>query len=126
MADWLQNICATTWAFEIMKKLAKKEDYGDYENDEQEEGEEKIGRKDKEEEKDEKTKRPLGGRFEMRLTKIQIWVAMRTILTDPSFRNRTLFLIASTRSDGEEIDFDKYLGQVQGNQESISYVRGVY
>jgi len=100
---------------ELMKKLAKEEDGSDDEDDE-DKSEEKEEKKDK---KDEDS------------TWLKFWKEFSKNLKmgcyeDDSNRSKIskLLLFTSTKSDGKEINLDKYLDRMQESQESIYYMSG--
>merc|ERR1719245_712199 len=100
-----------------MKKLAKEGDGDDEEEeDESEEKEEKEEKKDKKEEE---------------TTWLKFWKEFNKNLKmgcyeDDSNRSKLskLLLFTSTKSDGKEINLDKYLDRMQESQESIYYMSG--
>merc|ERR1712226_462702 len=100
---------------ELMKKLAKEGD-GDDEEEDKEEDEEKSEDKDK---KDDES------------TWLKFWKEFNKNLKmgcyeDDSNRSKLskLLLFTSTKSDGKEINLDKYLDRMQESQESIYYMSG--
>merc|ERR1712193_313435 len=100
---------------ELMKKLAK-------EDEEKEDEEEKSDDKDKEEKKDKKDEES---------TWLKFWKEFNKNLKmgcyeDDSNRSKLskLLLFTSTKSDGKEINLDKYLDRMQESQESIYYMSG--
>merc|ERR1712166_1467938 len=105
---------------ELMKKLAKEGD-GDEEDEEKEE-EEKDGDKQKEEKKDKKDEES---------TWLKFWKEFNKNLKmgcyeDDSNRSKLskLLLFITTKSEGKEINLDKYHDRVQESQESIYYMSG--
>merc|ERR1712066_929754 len=101
---------------ELMKKLAKEEDGDD------DEDEEKAEDKDKEEKKDKKDEES---------TWLKFWKEFNKNLKmgcyeDDSNRSKLskLLLFISTKSEGKEINLDKYLDRMQESQESIYYMSG--
>merc|ERR1711896_62456 len=103
-----------------MKKLAKKE--GDGDEDEEESDEEKADEEKKEEKKDKKDEES---------TWLKFWKEFNKNLKmgcyeDDSNRSKLskLLLFISTKSDGKEINLDKYLDRMQESQESIYYMSG--
>merc|ERR1712137_1100347 len=105
---------------ELMKKLAKEGD-----GDEDEEDEEKDG-----EEKDEEAKEKKDSKDEDS-TWLKFWKEFNKNLKmgcyeDDSNRSKLskLLLFKSTKSDGKEINLDKYLDRMQESQESIYYMSG--
>merc|ERR1712190_525032 len=107
---------------ELMKKLAKKEgDGGDDEDDDEKDAEEKDD-KEKEEKKDKKDEES---------TWLKFWKEFNKNLKmgcyeDDSNRSKIskLLLFTSTKSEGKEINLDKYLDRMQESQESIYYMSG--
>merc|ERR1711912_34666 len=100
---------------ELMKKLAKE---GDGDDDEEETDDEK----DKEEKKDKKDDES---------TWLKFWKEFNKNLKmgcyeDDSNRSKLskLLLFTSTKSEGKEINLDKYLDRMQESQESIYYMSG--
>merc|ERR1711959_510968 len=105
---------------ELMKKLAKEGDGDDEDDDEEKDGEEK--KEDKEEKKDKKDEES---------TWLKFWKEFNKNLKmgcyeDDSNRSKLtkLLLFTSTKSDGKEINLDKYLDRMQESQESIYYMSG--
>merc|ERR1711896_40496 len=103
-----------------MKKLAKKEGEGD--EDEEESDEEKSDEEKKEEKKDKKDDES---------TWLKFWKEFNKNLKmgcyeDDSNRSKLskLLLFITTKSDGKEINLDKYLDRMQESQESIYYMSG--
>merc|ERR1712226_832336 len=106
---------------ELMKKLAE-EDGGDDEDEEKEDEEEKTDDKEKEEKKDKKDEDS---------TWLKFWKEFNKNLKmgcyeDDSNRSKLskLLLFTTTKSDGKEINLDKYLDRMQESQESIYYMSG--
>merc|ERR1712054_259408 len=106
---------------ELMKKLAKEDDGGDDEDEEKEDEEEKTEEKD-EEKKDKKDEDS---------TWLKFWKEFNKNLKmgcyeDDSNRSKLskLLLFKSTKSEGKEINLDKYLDRMQESQESIYYMSG--
>merc|ERR1712137_405354 len=106
---------------ELMKKLAK-EGEGDEEDEDEEKDEEKTDMKKKEEKKDKKDEES---------TWLKFWKEFNKNLKmgcyeDDSNRSKLskLLLFTSTKSDGKEINLDKYLDRMQESQESIYYMSG--
>jgi len=104
---------------ELMKKLAKEgdDDEDDEEKDDEEEKEEKE--EEKKDKKDEES------------TWLKFWKEFAKNLKmgcyeDDSNRSKLskLLLFKSTKSDGKEINLDKYLDRMQESQESIYYMSG--
>merc|ERR1711920_966326 len=105
---------------ELMKKLAKEGDGDDEEEDEDKEDEEE--KEEKEEKKDKK---------EEESTWLKFWKEFNKNLKmgcyeDDSNRSKLskLLLFTTTKSDGKEINLDKYLDRMQESQESIYYMSG--
>merc|ERR1712173_8230 len=105
---------------ELMKKLAKEGDGDDEE--EKEEDDEKAGGSEKEEKKDKK---------EDESTWLKFWKEFNKNLKmgcyeDDSNRSKLskLLLFTTTKSEGKEINLDKYLDRMQESQESIYYMSG--
>merc|ERR1712166_566435 len=105
---------------ELMKKLAKEGD-GDEEDEEKEE-EEKDGDKQKEEKKDKKDEESTWLKFWKEFSKN----LKMGCYEDDSNRSKLskLLLFKSTKSEGKEINLDKYLDRMQESQESIYYMSG--
>merc|ERR1711970_1529750 len=106
---------------ELMKKLAKEGD-GDEEDEDEEKDEEKADGEKKEEKKDKKDEES---------TWLKFWKEFNKNLKmgcyeDDSNRSKLskLLLFISTRSEGKEINLDKYLDRMQESQESIYYMSG--
>jgi len=105
---------------ELMKKLAKEGDGDDEEeSDDEEEKEEKEDKEEKKDKKDEET------------TWQKFWKEFNKNLKmgcyeDDSNRSKIskLLLFTSTKSEGKEINLDKYLDRMQESQESIYYMSG--
>merc|ERR1712139_677026 len=100
---------------ELMKKLAKEGD-GDEDEDKEDEEEKKEEKKDK---KDDES------------TWLKFWKEFNKNLKmgcyeDDSNRSKLskLLLFITTKSDGKEINLDKYLDRMQESQESIYYMSG--
>merc|ERR1712072_513 len=105
---------------ELMKKLAKEGDGDDEDEDEEKDGEEK--KEDKEEKKDKKDEES---------TWLKFWKEFNKNLKmgcyeDDSNRSKLskLLLFISTKSEGKEINLDRYLDRMQESQESIYYMSG--
>merc|ERR1719336_2792417 len=103
-----------------MKKLAKEGDGDDEE--EKDEDDEKAGDSEKEEKKDKKDDES---------TWLKFWKEFNKNLKmgcyeDDSNRSKIskLLLFTSTKSEGKEINLDKYLDRMQESQESIYYMSG--
>merc|ERR1712137_1118273 len=106
---------------ELMKKLAKEGD-GDEEDEDEEKDEEKADGEKKEEKKDMKDEES---------TWLKFWKEFNKNLKmgcyeDDSNRSKLskLLLFISTKSEGKEINLDKYLDRMQESQESIYYMSG--
>merc|ERR1712186_146682 len=104
---------------ELMKELAKEGDGDDEEEDDEEEKEEKEDKEEKKDKKDEET------------TWQKFWKEFNKNLKmgcyeDDSNRSKIskLLLFTSTKSEGKEINLDKYLDRMQESQESIYYMSG--
>merc|ERR1711981_1119771 len=104
---------------ELMKKLAKE---GDGDDDEEESDEEKSDDEKKEEKKDKKDEES---------TWLKFWKEFNKNLKmgcyeDDSNRSKLskLLLFTTTKSEGKEINLDKYLDRMQESQESIYYMSG--
>merc|ERR1719160_2189031 len=107
---------------ELMKKLAKEDDGDDDEDEEKDDDEEKSDDKDKEEKKDKKDEES---------TWLKFWKEFNKNLKmgcyeDDSNRSKLskLLLFITTKSEGKEINLDKYLDRMQESQESIYYMSG--
>merc|ERR1712176_1601075 len=105
---------------ELMKKLAKEGDGDDEDED-----------KDEEEEKDEAEKEEKKDKKEEETTWQKFWKEFNKNLKmgcyeDDSNRSKLskLLLFMSTKSEGKEINLDKYLDRMQESQESIYYMSG--
>merc|ERR1712050_495723 len=105
---------------ELMKKLAKEGDGNDEE--EKDEDDEKAGDSEKEEKKDKKDDES---------TWLKFWKEFNKNLKmgcyeDDSNRSKLskLLLFITTKSEGKEINLDKYLDRMQESQESIYYMSG--
>merc|ERR1712054_49599 len=106
---------------ELMKKLAKEGD-GDDDDEEEKDDEEKSEDKEKEEKKEKKDEES---------TWLKFWKEFNKNLKmgcyeDDSNRSKLskLLLFISTKSEGKEINLDKYLDRMQESQESIYYMSG--
>merc|ERR1711979_129973 len=104
---------------ELMKKLAKEGDGDEDEEDEEKDGEEKKDKEDKKDKKDEES------------TWLKFWKEFNKNLKmgcyeDDSNRSKLskLLLFVTTKSEGKEINLDKYLDRMQESQESIYYMSG--
>merc|ERR1712127_208822 len=111
---------------ELMKKLSKEEESGDYdeEKDDEEEKEEKKDEKkeDAEEKKDKKDEESTWAKFYKEFNKN----LKMGCYEDDSNRSKLpkLLRFVSTKSEGKEISLDKYLDRMQESQESIYYMSG--
>merc|ERR1711862_658303 len=104
---------------ELMKKLAKE---GDGDDEDKEDDEDKADDKEKEEKKDKKDDES---------TWLKFWKEFNKNLKmgcyeDDSNRSKLskLLLFVTTKSEGKEINLDKYLDRMQESQESIYYMSG--
>merc|ERR1712087_795251 len=105
---------------ELMKKLAKEGDGDDEDEDEEKDEEEK--KEDKEEKKDKKDEESIWLKFWKEFNKN----LKMGCYEDDSNRSKLskLLLFTSTKSEGKEINLDKYLDRMQESQESIYYMSG--
>merc|ERR1711957_1029685 len=105
---------------ELMKKLAKEGD-GD-EDDEDKDDEEKAEDKEKEEKKDKKDEESTWSKFWKEFNKN----LKMSCYEDDSNRSKLskLLLFTTTKSEGKDINLDKYLDRMQESQESIYYMSG--
>merc|ERR1712125_250055 len=106
---------------ELMKKLAKEGDGDEDEDEEKEEGEEK----------DEEAKEAKKDSKDEDSTWLKFWKEFNKNLKmgcyeEDSNRSKLskLLLFKSTKSEGKEINLDKYLDRMQESQESIYYMSG--
>merc|ERR1712134_250525 len=104
---------------ELMKKLAKE---GDGDDEDEEEEKEEADEEKKEEKKDKKDEES---------TWLKFWKEFNKNLKmgcyeDDSNRSKLskLLLFTTTKSEGKEINLDKYLDRMQESQESIYYMSG--
>merc|ERR1719217_189358 len=109
---------------ELMKRLAKEDDTGetdDEDDDEKEEKEEKEDDEEKEEKKDQEEE-TMWYKFYKEFAKN----LKMGCYEDDSNRSKIskLLLFKSTKSEGKEINLDKYLDRMQESQESIYYMSG--
>merc|ERR1712187_673664 len=106
---------------ELMKKLAKEEDSGEDEDEEKEDEEEKEEEK-KEEKKDKADEEGTWSKFWKEFNKN----LKMGCYEDDSNRSKLskLLRFATTKSEGKEINLDKYLDRMQESQESIYYMSG--
>merc|ERR1712085_228305 len=104
---------------ELMKKLAKDEESGD---DEEKDEEEKADDKEKEEKKDKKDEESTWSKFWKEFNKN----LKMGCYEDDSNRSKLskLLLFTTTKSEGKDINLDKYLDRMQESQESIYYMSG--
>merc|ERR1712137_514460 len=113
---------------ELMKKLAKEDDSGDEDDEEKDDEEEKDEKKDDEkkdegeEKKDKKDEESTWAKFYKEFNKN----LKMGCYEDDSNRSKLskLLLFISTKSEGKEINLDKYLDRMQESQESIYYMSG--
>merc|ERR1711881_836188 len=105
-----------------MKKLAKEGDGDDDEDEEKDDDEEKEDAEDKEEKKDKKEEETTWQKFWKEFNKN----LKMGCYEDDSNRSKLskLLLFMSTKSEGKEINLDKYLDRMQESQESIYYMSG--
>merc|ERR1712084_187652 len=105
---------------ELMKKLAKEGDGDD--EDEDKEDEEEEDKEEKEEKKDKKDEETTWQKFWKEFNKN----LKMGCYEDDSNRSKLskLLLFISTKSEGKEINLDKYLDRMQESQESIYYMSG--
>merc|ERR1712048_393814 len=105
---------------ELMKKLAKEGDGDDEDEDEDKEEEEE--KEEKEEKKDKKEEETTWQKFWKEFNKN----LKMGCYEDDSNRSKLskLLLFMSTKSEGKEINLDKYLDRMQESQESIYYMSG--
>merc|ERR1712099_16100 len=106
---------------ELMKKLAKEGD-GDDDDEEKDDEEEKEESEEKEEKKDKKEEETTWQKFWKEFNKN----LKMGCYEDDSNRSKLskLLLFTSTKSEGKEINLDKYLDRMQESQESIYYMSG--
>merc|ERR1712084_178374 len=106
---------------ELMKKLAKEGD-GDDEDEDKEEDEEKDETEEKEDKKDKKEEETTWQKFWKEFNKN----LKMGCYEDDSNRSKLskLLLFTTTKSEGKEINPDKYLDRMQESQESIYYMSG--
>jgi len=107
---------------ELMKKLAKEGDGDDDEDEEKDDDEDKEEKGEKEEKSDKKDEET---------TWVKFWKEFNKNLKmgcyeDDSNRSKLskLLLFSTTKSEGKEINLDKYLDRMQESQESIYYMSG--
>merc|ERR1712048_1244100 len=106
---------------ELMKKLAKEGD-GDDDEEESDDEEEKEEKEVKEEKKDKKDEETTWQKFWKEFNKN----LKMGCYEDDSNRSKIskLLLFTTTKSEGKEINLDKYLDRMQESQESIYYMSG--
>merc|ERR1712178_255518 len=106
---------------ELMKKLAKEGD-GDDEDEEKDEEEEKEDSEEQEEKKDKKEEETTWQKFWKEFNKN----LKMGCYEDDSNRSKLskLLLFMTTKSEGKEINLDRYLDRMQESQESIYYMSG--
>merc|ERR1711937_414864 len=104
---------------ELMKKLAKE---GDGDDEEKEDEDEKEDSDEKEEKKDKKDEETTWQKFWKEFNKN----LKMGCYEDDSNRSKLskLLRFRSTKSDGKEINLDRYLDRMQESQESIYYMSG--
>merc|ERR1712160_150634 len=104
---------------ELMKKLAKDEESGD---DEEKDEEEKEAKEEDEEKKDKKDEEGTWSKFWKEFNKN----LKMGCYEDDSNRSKLskLLLFTTTKSEGKDINLDKYLDRMQESQESIYYMSG--
>merc|ERR1711953_529578 len=106
---------------ELMKNLAKEGD-GDDEDEETDDEEDKEEKEEKEEKKDKKDEETTWQKFWKEFNKN----LKMGCYEDDSNRSKIskLLLFTTTKSEGKEINLDKYLDRMQESQESIYYMSG--
>merc|ERR1712226_902334 len=106
---------------ELMKKLAKEGD-GDEDDEDKDDDEEKSEDKEKEEKKDKKDEESTWSKFWKEFNKN----LKMGCYEDDSNRSKLskLLLFTTTKSEGKDINLDKYLDRMQESQESIYYMSG--
>merc|ERR1711970_1046969 len=110
---------------ELMKKLAKEEDSGDDDDEEKDDEEEKEEKKDKDDEEEKKDKADEESTWAKFYKEFNKNLKMGCY-EDDSNRSKIskLLRFSSTKSEGKEINLDKYLDRMQESQESIYYMSG--
>merc|ERR1711963_809693 len=105
---------------ELMKKLAKEGDGDDEEDEDEKEDEEE--KEEKEEKEDKKAEETTWQKFWKEFNKN----LKMGCYEDDSNRSKIskLLLFMTTKSEGKEINLDKYLDRMQESQESIYYMSG--
>merc|ERR1712086_792282 len=106
---------------ELMKRLAKEGD-GDDEDEEKDDDEDKEDKGEKEEKADKKDEETTWQKFWKEFNKN----LKMGCYEDDSNRSKLskLLLFTTTKSEGKEINLDKYLDRMQESQESIYYMSG--
>merc|ERR1712166_1511007 len=106
---------------ELMKKLAKEGD-GDEDDEDKDDDEEKTEDTEKEEKKDKKDEESTWSKFWKEFNKN----LKMGCYEDDSNRSKLskLLLFTTTKSEGKDINLDKYLDRMQESQESIYYMSG--
>jgi len=106
---------------ELMKRLAKEGD-GDDEDEEKDDDEDKEDKGEKEEKADKKDEETTWEKFWKEFNKN----LKMGCYEDDSNRSKLskLLLFTTTKSEGKEINLDKYLDRMQESQESIYYMSG--
>merc|ERR1719246_211647 len=106
---------------ELMKKLAKEGD-GDEDDEDKDDDEDKSADKEKEEKKDKKDEESTWSKFWKEFNKN----LKMGCYEDDSNRSKLskLLLFTTTKSEGKDINLDKYLDRMQESQESIYYMSG--
>jgi len=107
---------------ELMKKLAKEGDGDDDEDEEEDKEDESEDKEEKEEKKDKKEEETTWQKFWKEFNKN----LKMGCYEDDSNRSKLskLLLFTTTKSEGKEINLDKYLDRMQESQESIYYMSG--
>merc|ERR1712170_185039 len=107
---------------ELMKKLAKEGDGDEDEDEEEDKEDESEDKEEKEEKKDKKEEETLWQKFWKEFNKN----LKMGCYEDDSNRSKIskLLLFTTTKSEGKEINLDKYLDRMQESQESIYYMSG--
>merc|ERR1712048_752983 len=107
---------------ELMKKLAKEGDGDDDEDEEEDKEDESEDKEEKEEKKDKKDEETTWQKFWKEFNKN----LKMGCYEDDSNRSKIskLLLFTTTKSEGKEINLDKYLDRMQESQESIYYMSG--
>merc|ERR1712170_302475 len=107
---------------ELMKKLAKEGDGDEDEDEEEDKEDESEDKEEKEEKKDKKEEETTWQKFWKEFNKN----LKMGCYEDDSNRSKLskLLLFTTTKSEGKEINLDKYLDRMQESQESIYYMSG--